>query len=242
MDYIIPLAAMVGFPLCDFDPIAAETINLRSIEALLELRRNEQKILYPCTNSGYGIGKSDKYCTEDTPLNPISIYGKTKVAAESLILSSGNSISFRLATVFGVSPKMRIDLLVNDFVYRAVNDRAVVIFEGNFKRNYIHVRDVVRVFIHGIENFEKMKNEAYNVGLSDANLSKLELCSKIKEFIPDFVFLESSIGKDPDKRDYIVSNQKIERSGFTPNYSLENGIKELIKAYTIIKNAQYANC
>jgi nucleoside-diphosphate-sugar epimerase len=232
---------MVGFPLCEYDRTSAETINLDSIETLLDLRTSNQRILYPCTNSGYGIGEKDKYCTEETPLRPISVYGKTKTAAEAMILKSGNSIAFRLATVFGASPRMRVDLLVNDFVYRAVHDRAVVIFEGSFKRNYIHVRDVVRAFIHGMNNFGAMKNEAYNVGLSSVNLSKLELCAKIKEFIPHFVYMESPIGSDPDKRDYIVSNEKIEKTGFTPQYTLEYGIKELIKAYSIIKPNIYSN-
>ena len=181
------------------------------------------------------------YCTEETPLKPISLYGKAKVEAEKIVLDKGNSISFRLATVFGMSPRMRIDLLVNDFTYRAVKDRFVVIFEGHFKRNYVHIRDVARAFIHAVDNFDTMKNEPYNVGLSDANLSKLELCVKIKEQVPDFVYLESPVGEDPDKRDYIVSNEKIEKTGFKPIYSLEMGIKELIKGYRIITNSRYSN-
>jgi nucleoside-diphosphate-sugar epimerase len=195
----------------------------------------------PITNSGYGIGTEGVYCTEETPLNPISTYGKTKVEAEEIILERENAISFRLATVFGMSPRMRLDLLVNDFVYRAVNDGFIVIFEGHFKRNYIHIRDVARAFIHGIENFESMKGEAYNVGLSDANLSKLELCSKIKEHVPSFTIMEAEIGKDPDQRNYIVSNDKIEATGYKPQFSLDMGIKELIKGYTIIVNSKYSN-
>jgi nucleoside-diphosphate-sugar epimerase len=195
----------------------------------------------PTTNSGYGIGQKGVFCTEKTPLNPISLYGKAKVEAEKIILEKGNAISLRLATVFGMAPRMRIDLLVNDFTYRAVNDRFVVVFEGHFKRNYIHIRDVARVFIHAIDNFDKMKDEPYNVGLSEANLSKLELCQKIKDVLPDFVYLEAPIGEDPDKRDYIVSNEKIEATGFKPAYSLEFGIRELIKGYKIIVNSKYSN-
>jgi nucleoside-diphosphate-sugar epimerase len=167
----------------------------------------EQRMLVPITNSGYGVGEKSVYCTENSPLRPISTYGKYKVEAESLALARGNCISFRLATFFGMSPRMRIDLLVNDFTYRAVKDRFIVIFEGHFKRNYIHVRDVARVFLHGIENFDKMKDQPYNVGLSDANLSKLELCAKIKEHLPEFTYLEAPVGEDPDKRNYIVSNE-----------------------------------
>jgi nucleoside-diphosphate-sugar epimerase len=197
--------------------------------------------LLPVTNSGYGIGEPGKFCTEDTPLSPISHYGKTKVEAEKEVLRAGNAISFRLATVFGVSPRMRLDLLVNDFAYRAVNDNAIVLFEANFKRNYIHVCDVARVFLHGIKNYGDMRGRPYNVGLSDANLSKLELCEKIKKHLPKFVFMESQIGEDPDKRDYIVSNERIESTGWKPEYSLDDGIQELIKAYKIIRNNQYSN-
>ena len=241
VDYIIPLAALVGAPLCSRDKIGTLTTNRDAIISLTKLASKEQRIIYPCTNSGYGVGQKGIYCSEETPLKPISLYGKAKVEAEQALLNRGNSISLRLATVFGMSPRMRIDLLVNDFTYRAVKDRFVVVFEGHFKRNYIHIRDVARAFIHGMDNFDVMKNEPYNVGLSDANLSKLELCAKIKEQVPDFVFLEAPIGEDPDKRDYIVSNEKIEGTGFKPAYSLEMGIKELIKGYRIITNSKYSN-
>lgn len=241
MDIIIPLAALVGAPLCDRDKIGAVTINRDAILSIIKLSSKEQRIIIPITNSGYGIGQKNVFCTEETPLNPVSLYGKVKVEAEGAILDRGNSVSLRLATVFGMSPRMRIDLLVNDFVYRAVKDKFVVIFEGHFKRNYIHIRDVARAFIHTVDNFDKMKNEPYNVGLSEANISKLELCAKIKEQIPDFVYLESSIGEDPDKRDYIVSNEKIEKTGFKPAYSIEMGIRELIKGYKIISNHKYGN-
>ncbi|MFN5291196.1 MAG: NAD-dependent epimerase/dehydratase family protein [Planctomycetia bacterium] len=240
-DYIIPLAAIVGAPACNLDTTAASSINLDAIKLILSLRSKSQRIILPNTNSGYGIGEKGSFCTEESPLSPISLYGRTKVEAERAVLDSGNCITFRLATVFGLSPRMRIDLLVNDFVYRAINDRAVVIFEGHAKRNYIHIRDVSRAFLHGISNFEKMQGNAYNVGLSDANLSKLELCTEIKKHIPGFVFLEAPIGEDPDKRDYIVSNEKIEKTGFKPKYGINEGIKELMKGYTILRNRIYAN-
>lgn len=240
-DCIIPLAALVGAPLCSRDKTGTVTTNRDAIASIVKLASKDQRIIIPTTNSGYGIGQKDVYCTEETPLNPISFYGKMKVEAEKLVLDRGNSISLRLATVFGMSPRMRIDLLVNDFTYRALKDRVVVVFEGHFKRNYIHVRDVARAFIHSIDNFGAMKNQAYNVGLSDANLSKLELCAKIKEQVQDFVYLEAPLGEDPDKRDYIVSNEKIERTGFSPVHSLETGIKELIKGYTIITDSKFSN-
>jgi nucleoside-diphosphate-sugar epimerase len=240
-DVIIPLAALVGAPLCDRDPIAARTTNFEAVAMLCRLVSTSQRILMPITNSGYGIGEKGIHCTEDTPLRPISLYGVTKVKAEEAILQRENSISFRLATVFGVAPRMRIDLLVNDFVYRAFNDRAVVIFEGHFKRNYIHVRDVVRVFVHGLNKFEEMKGRPYNVGLDDANLSKLELCAVIKKHLPKFVFLEAPIGEDPDKRDYIVSNARIAATGYKPEWDLGRGIQELIKGFTIFRNTLYSN-
>ncbi|HEX4999462.1 MAG TPA: NAD(P)-dependent oxidoreductase [Terriglobia bacterium] len=240
-DIIIPLAALVGAPMCDLDKSGAETTNRGAILTLLRLASASQRILLPVTNSGYGIGQSNVYCDENTPLAPISLYGRTKVEAEKAVLDRGNAISFRLATVFGMSPRMRIDLLVNDFVYRAVNDRAVVLFEAHFKRNYLHVRDVARAFQHGIDHFERLKNEPYNVGLSDANLSKAELCAKIREHLPQFVYMEAPIGEDPDKRDYIVSNAKIEKTGFKPAHSLDDGIRELIKGYRMIRNSVYGN-
>lgn len=240
-DVIIPLAALVGVPLCSMDVTATTTTNLEASKLLVRLCSRDQWILYPTTNSGYGVGEKGKYCTEETPLKPISLYGQTKVDSEKLFLDRGNSITFRLATVFGMSPRMRIDLLVNDFVYRGVTDRAVIIFEGHFKRNYIHIRDVARVFIHGIRNFEKMKNQPYNLGLDDANLSKIELCQTIQKHLPNFVYLEAPIGEDPDKRDYIVSNAKILSTGFRPKFSIDMGIRELIKGYTILRNSIYSN-
>lgn len=241
VDIIIHLAALVGAPICNADPVGAQTTNFEAVKLLLSLRKKDQKILFPCTNSGYGIGQKEKYCTEETPLKPISLYGITKVDAEKAILDAGNSISFRLATIFGVSSRMRTDLLVNDFVLRAIRDRYLVIFEGHFKRNYLHIRDVARVFLHGIENFENMKDLPYNVGLSDANLSKVELCHIIKKRIPDFTFFESPIGEDPDKRDYIISNERIEKTGFKTKYSLDDGIEELVKAFNILRSSGFSN-
>lgn len=241
MDYILPLAALVGFPLCDADKIAAKTTNLEAIVTLLKIRSIAQKIIYPCTNSGYGIGDKDNFCTEETAMNPISLYGITKVLAEKAVLEAGNSLTFRFATLFGASPRMRIDLLLNDFVYRAVYDRTAVIFEGNFKRNFIHIRDVVNAFIFAIDNFDTMKGMPYNCGLSSANISKLELCEKIKEHIPSFVYIEAPIGTDPDKRDYIVSNARLEATGWRPMYTLDDGIEELKKVFTILRNKTYSN-
>jgi nucleoside-diphosphate-sugar epimerase len=240
-DVVIPLAALVGAPLCDNDVTAAKTVNFEAVRWIARNAAREQRIVYPTTNSGYGIGAKDKYCTEKTPLNPISLYGRVKVDAEKAVLARENSVSLRLATVFGMSPRMRLDLLVNDFVYRAVTDRFVIIFEGHFRRNYIHIMDVAKAFSHVLNKFGKMRGEAYNVGLSQANLSKLQLCAKIKEHLPKFVYLESPVGEDVDKRDYIVSNEKIEKTGFRPGYSLDDGIDELIKGYAILRNSRYGN-
>jgi len=239
VDAIFPLACLTGAPLCARDPVAARTVNLDAIKMILDLRSREQMVVFPTTNSGYGIGQEGVYCTEETPLNPVSLYGSLKTEAEKLILEVGNGITLRLATAFGVSPRMRLDLLVNDFTYRAVTDRFVVIFEAHFKRNYIHVRDVTKAFIHCLENFDTMKNEPYNVGLSEANLSKWELCAEIKKQVPDFYFVEAEIGEDPDKRNY--SNAKIEATGFKPDVSLQAGIAELIKGYKVVRRNQFSN-
>lgn len=241
VDVIIPLAALVGAPLCKNDALGARTINQEAVEMLCRLASPAQWMLMPVTNSGYGIGESGKFCTEDTPLRPISLYGTTKVAAEAAVLRRHNSLTFRLATVFGLSPRMRVDLLVNDFVLRAVTDRAVVIFEGHFKRNYIHIQDVARAFSFALQNFERMKGRAYNAGLEEANLSKLELCAVIKKQVPAFTFLEAAVGEDPDKRDYIVSNQRLLGTGFRTQWDLDRGIRELIKGYTILRNSRYSN-
>lgn len=240
-DLIIPLAALVGVPLCNQDQIATQTTNFEAVAMLCRLASKSQRIIMPVTNSGYGIGEKGKFCTEESPLRPLSTYGITKVKAEESVLQRENSISFRLATVFGIAPRMRLDLLVNDFVYRAVHDRAVLIFEGHFKRNYIHIRDVVRAFTHGMENFETMKGRPYNAGLEEANLSKLELCAVIQKHLPKFVFVEAPIGEDPDKRDYIVSNARLLSTGFKTEWGLDRGISELIKGYTILRNSVYSN-
>jgi nucleoside-diphosphate-sugar epimerase len=240
-DAIFPLACLTGAPLCAKDPVGARSTNLDAVKMILELRSRNQIVIFPTTNSGYGIGQEGVYCTEETPLRPVSLYGSLKVEAEKLILDAGNSITLRLATAFGISPRMRLDLLVNDFTYRAVTDRCIILFESHFKRNYIHVRDVAKAFIHCLDNFKKMKDEPYNVGLSDANLSKWELCDEIKKQVPDFYFVEAKVGEDPDKRNYIVSNAKIEATGFKPDISLPVGIAELIKGYQVIRRNQFSN-
>ena len=240
-DCVIPLAALVGAPLCNKDPIAATSTNRDAIATLCKMLSREQRIIMPITNSGYGIGEKGKHCTEESPLRPVSLYGRDKVAAERMILERDNSVSLRLATVFGMAPRMRIDLLVNDFVYRAVNDRFVVLFEAHFKRNFIHIRDVARAFMHAMARFDEMKGRPFNVGLSDANLSKAELCALIKTQIPAFQYLEAAVGEDPDKRDYIVSNARIEATGYRPKYSVEDGVRELMKGYRMIRNTVYGN-
>lgn len=240
-DVIIPLACLVGAPVCSQKPAEARSINLDAIKTLIDLSGKGQIILSPTTNSGYGVGEEGIFCTEETPMRPVSLYGTLKVELEELLLSSGRAISLRLATVCGISPRMRLDLLVNDFTYRAVMDRFVVLFEAHFKRNYIHVQDVASAFIHAMKNFDSMKNQAYNVGLSDANLSKMELCLEIQKQVPDFCIMESEIGKDPDQRNYIVSNEKIEKTGFKPQVSIRQAINELIKGYQILRRNEFTN-
>jgi len=240
-DIVIPLAALVGAPLCNLDPVGATTTNHDAVMLMLRLLSRDQLVLMPTTNSAYGSGDADNFCTEESPLRPISQYAKEKVVVERALMERGNAISFRLATVFGMSPRMRLDLLVNDFTYRAVHDRFVVLFESAFKRNYIHVRDVSCAFQHGISNAAKMRDQIYNVGLSDANVSKRELCERIQRQLPDFTFVDAPVGKDPDQRNYIVSNAKIESTGYKPSVSLDEGIAELVKGYVMIKNSQYGN-
>ena len=240
-DIVIPLAAYVGAPLCARDPVGATTTNHDAIVTMLKHASKHQRILMPTTNSAYGSGDANNYCTEESPLHPISHYAIEKVKVEKALMQHPNAISFRLATVFGMSPRMRIDLLVNDFTYRAVHDRFVVLFEAGFKRNYIHVRDVARAFLHGIDHYEKVNGQIFNVGLSDANVSKKELCEVIQRQVPDFTFVDAPIGKDPDQRNYIVSNAKIEATGYRPRVSLEAGVRELIKGFTMIRNSVYGN-
>jgi len=243
-DVIIPLAAVVGFPACKADPSLAREVNFDQIVNIINYGSSDQLILFPNTNSGYGIGNPGEECTEESPLNPISVYGETKCSAEKYILENTTGICFRLATVFGSSPRMRTDLLVNEFVYKALTDKYITVFEKNFKRNFIHIQDVASVFVHALDNYDSMKRNVYNVGLSDANLSKQELLEKIKLYIPDFAITYSDYYEDPDKRDYIVSNAKVESTGWKPKYSLEMGIEELIKTYQVIiptMNFQFRN-
>jgi nucleoside-diphosphate-sugar epimerase len=240
-DIIIPLAALVGVPLCAKDPVGAQTINHDAIIMMLKERSKNQPIIMPTTNSAYGSGGHNNFCTEETPLNPISKYAIDKVEVEKVLMDMENVISFRLATVFGMSSRMRLDLLVNDFTYRAFKDKFVVLFESSFKRNYIHVRDISRVFRHAISNFDNMKNEIFNVGLSTANISKFELCEKIKEQINDFIFIDEKFKEDPDKRNYVVSNNKIEATGYMPQVSIEKGISELIKGFKMLRNNYHGN-
>ena len=239
-DVIMPLACLVGAPLCAQKPIEARSINLDAILMLLKNASKAQRFISPTTNSGYGVGQAGVFCTEETPMNPISLYGVLKVELEQALLAAG-AVSLRLATVCGVSPRMRLDLLVNDFTYRAVVDRFVVLFEAHFKRNYIHVRDVARAFCHALDHFDEMKGQPYNVGLSDANLSKMELCQEIQKQIPDFTVMEAPIGKDPDQRNYVVSNAKIEATGYQPQVSIQRAIAELIKGYQVVRRNQHAN-
>ena len=241
VDWIFPLACLTGAPLCEREPAAAQRIILDGLQSLLQLRHEGQWIVYPTTNSGYGVGEQGIYCDENSPLRPISLYGRLKVEAERRVLEAGHSITLRLATAFGVSPRMRLDLLVNDFVYRAVTDRFIVLFQGEFKRNFIHVRDIARAFLHAMEHREAMCGEAYNVGLDDANLDKRELCEAIGRHVSGFTWYEAELGEDPDKRNYIVSNAKIADSGYRPQVSLDEGIAELIRGYQVVRRNQYSN-
>ncbi|HEY7163594.1 MAG TPA: NAD(P)-dependent oxidoreductase [Candidatus Binatia bacterium] len=240
-DVLIPLAAIVGAPGCDRDPVLAKTVNLEAIRRINEMRSARQLVVYPTTNSGYGTQSGDVFCTEDTPLEPISLYGQTKTEAESILLQSSNTITLRLATVFGMSPRMRLDLLVNHFVYTAVTDGYIVIFEKDFKRNYIHIRDVADCFLHCIENSRKMIGRCYNAGLDAANLSKEELALKIKKFVPNFYIHFAAVGSDPDKRNYIVSNERLRQAGFEAKRTLEGGIEELMKGYRMFARPVFKN-
>jgi nucleoside-diphosphate-sugar epimerase len=233
-DVLIPLAAIVGAPACDRDPWLATSVNLDAIALINRLRSPHQLIIFPTTNSGYGTQSSEVFCTEETPLEPISLYGQTKMQAEKLLLETPHAISLRLATVFGMSPRLRLDLLVNHFVYAAVTDRYLVIFEKDFKRNYIHIRDVADCFLHCIDQAPRMAGKPYNVGLDAANLSKAELATKVKGYVPDFYIHYAEVGTDPDQRNYIVSNQRLRESGFEAKRSLDLGIQELLKGYRML--------
>jgi len=238
-DAIIPLAAIVGAAACKLNETAAVSTNHIAIRRLCEFADPTQIILYPNTNSGYGIGKED-VCTEESELKPLSLYGITKVDAEKCVMERNNSVSFRLATVFGASPRMRTDLMVNEFVYRAVRDKSLVLFEPKFRRNFVHVRDVATVFVYALQRFEVMRGKVFNVGDSRANMTKEQLCAKIAEHI-DFTWIVAEFGSDPDKRDYLVENKRIENTGWMPSRSLDDGIKELIKLYAMLNDRKYGN-
>ncbi|MBM3862228.1 MAG: SDR family oxidoreductase, partial [Verrucomicrobia bacterium] len=240
-DILIPLACIVGAPACEREPLLARTVNFEAVTMLNRLRSQQQLVVYPTTNSGYGAQTGDVFCTEDTPLEPISLYGVTKSDAEKALLDSVNTITLRLATVFGMSPRMRLDLLVNHFVYAAVTDRYLVIFEKDFKRNYVHIRDVADCFLHCIKNRDRMVGRPYNVGLDSANLSKEELALKVKEHVPDFYIHFAEVGHDPDKRNYIVSNQRLREAGYEAKRSLDDGIRELLKGYRMLKRMPFRN-
>jgi nucleoside-diphosphate-sugar epimerase len=240
-DAVLPLACLTGAPLCAREPDMARAVNHDAVRMIAELMTPSQMLVFPSTNSGYGIGQADIHCDEETPLRPVSLYGQLKVDLEAFLLDRGECVTFRFATLFGVSPRMRLDLLVNDFTYRAVTDRFLVLFEPHFKRNYLHVRDAARAFVHALERYDRMKGRPYNVGLSDANLSKWELCEVIQKRVPELYFTVADVGEDPDKRNYIVSNGRIEATGFATSVSLGDGIEELVKGYQVIRRSQYSN-
>jgi len=240
-DVVIPLAAIVGAPACDIDPIAAQSINKDSILWLIKHLSRNQRIIMPTTNSAYGSGDENNFCDENSPLNPLSLYARDKVTVEKALMELPNATSFRLATVFGISPRMRLDLLVNNFAYRAISDGFVIVFEGHFKRNYVHVLDVIQAFNLALGNEKDFKGEIFNVGLSEANISKIELCREIQSIIPAFTYMEAALGKDPDQRNYVVSNQKIERLGFKPTVTLRSGLEELIKGLKMFNQKPFSN-
>ena len=240
-DILVPLAALVGMPACARDPVAATSVNLDAVLMLNRLRSREQRVVFPCTNSGYGAKSGEMYCTEETPLEPISLYGTTKVDAEKALLDSPNTVTLRLATVFGVSARMRLDLLVNDFTYRAVTDRYLVLYEKDFKRNYLHIEDVAGAFCHALEHFDEMEGEPYNVRLDAANLSKEQLALKIKAFVPQLLIQAAAIGTDPDQRNYVVSNEKIKKKGFEASHTLEEGIQQLLTCFRMLPPGPFAN-
>ncbi len=242
-DVILPLAAIVGAPACARDPESSTSINLHAVAMLAKISSAGQAVIYPTTNSGYGTTSGEEFCTEETPLAPISLYGRDKVEAERILLERGNAVTLRFATVFGVSPRMRLDLLVNDFTFRAVRDRFLVIFEKQFKRNFLHVLDAADCFVFCIEQFAQMKGEPYNVGLNEANISKEELALAIKRRVPELYIHFAEVGSDPDKRNYVVSNDKINRKGFVASHGLDEGIRQLIRAYAMIgKSEMPGNC
>lgn len=241
-DVIVPLAAVVGMPACNRDPERARSLNVEAIRSIIRLKSPSQLVVYPNTNSGYGTRTGETFCTEETPLEPISLYGETKMQAERDLLDTGKAVVFRLATVFGMSPRPRLDLLVNHFVWAAVTDGYLVLFEKAFRRNYVHIRDVADAFLHAMKNSQAMQGKPFNLGLDDANLTKEQLALKIKEHVPSFYIHFAEVGSDPDKRDYIVSNARLIGAGFTAKRSLDDGIRELIKGYRmLIGPSEYRN-
>ena len=240
-DAVIHLAAVVGAPACDRDVEYATTLNFGSVETLAKLVSKDQKVIYPCTNSGYGTQSGDVFCTEETPLEPISVYGRTKADAEKLLLDTGNAVAFRLATVFGVSPRMRVDLLVNDFTYKAYKDGYLVLYESHFQRNFLGIEDVARGMLFALENYDRIKGEPYNLGLDSANINKLQLAEKIKEHVPKLYIHEAAVGTDPDKRNYVVSNEKLRKAGFEATMTLDEGIAGLLKAYKMFGRSEFGN-
>ncbi len=240
-DAVIHLAAVVGAPACDRDVAYATSLNFGSVETLAKLTSKDQMIVYPCTNSGYGTQSGDVYCTEETPLEPISVYGRTKSDAEKLLLDTGNAVAFRLATVFGVSPRMRIDLLVNDFTYKAHKDGYLVLYESHFQRNFLGIEDVARGMLFALDNYHRIKGQTFNLGLDSANINKLQLAQKIKEHVPKLYIHEAAVGTDPDKRNYIVSNDKLRKAGFEATMTLDEGIAGLLKAYKMFGRSEFGN-
>jgi nucleoside-diphosphate-sugar epimerase len=240
-DAILPLACLTGAPLCDRDPSAARAVNYEAVRWIADQKSRQQMLIFPSTNSGYGVGESGLHCDEETPLRPVSLYGRLKVELEQHLLDRGDCVTFRFATLFGSSPRMRLDLLVNDFTYRAVVDRFVVLFEAHFKRNYLHVRDGAGAFRHALANYERMAGRPYNVGLSSANISKQELCEVIQKHVPGFTFMVANIGKDPDQRNYIVSNARIEATGYATTVDLDAGVRDLLNGYQVVRRNQYSN-
>lgn len=240
-DFIFPLAAVVGFPISEQKPEITWMTNHQAIARLIKLRKRGQKIIFPNTNSGYGATTGEVHCDEQSPLTPISTYGKSKAEAEKAIMASGDAVVFRLATLFGFSPRMRTELMVNNFVWKALNDKGVVLFERSFKRNFLHVRDAARAFMWAMAHWDSMKGNIYNLGHPDYNLSKDELAKLIQKQVPDFNIFYAEIGKDPDKRNYIVSTDKIQKTGFTFKYGLEGGISELLAGYEAFKDYRFKN-
>lgn len=240
-DVIIPLAAVVGAPACERAPFETLSINRDAVVLLNKLRSRAQRVLFPTTNSGYGHTAGTEACTEASPLRPVSLYGRSKVEAEAELLDSENAVTFRLATVFGVSPRQRLDLLVNDFTWRAWREKSLLLFEGHFVRNFVAVRDVAGLFAWAIQRDRDLADGPYNFGLSDANLTKIELCEIIQGVLPDFEWTESDVGTDPDRRNYLVSNARIEAAGFRAETSVASGVHELVRAFPMLSPSRYGN-